>query len=53
MEQSEIAIIKTIELMEEFNMFKNLTESEITKILQSLNKISLSGYQDARSSFNI
>ena len=53
MEKSGIAIEKTIELMEEFDMFKNLTEPQIIMILQSINKIALNGYQDARDSFNV
>lgn len=53
MEKSGIAIEKIIELMEEFDMFKNLTEPQITKILQSLNNIAISGYNDARDSFNV
>jgi hypothetical protein len=53
MEQSAIAIEKTIDLLEGCGVFNDLNPLQVTEILNALNQIAISGYNDARNSFKV
>jgi hypothetical protein len=53
MEQSSMSIDKTIDLLEGYGMFKNLSTHQLTQVLKALNNIANSGYSDARTAFRV